>query len=262
MFEPIDQREDLLNFVTDEVPAHLVGLTIDPLPMRLVGEPVEGGIAGPVIVAIDQDGHDHQAAVLRETPGELRLRRHTGLEPRQHLGRLIRVRHRHHARDWRAFGLKQEALAVDVIEHQPADGVHRVSLRLRHGGIVGGGVLEFEAGHDIAQVHGTQKAAQPFAVGIDGLGVSRGRGEIALPEAGAFLNGFLGGFGEEPVDAFDHAGRDIARPVERGGAWQGGGRGLSHRDQAGEDQGQPGPSHQVAGEGDRCRGGQGQRYAS
>src|SRR5207248_387434 len=76
--ERIDCGEHFLHFITDDVPAHLKGLTINPLAMGLVGETFELGIARPGVLPIDQHRNYYLAAVLRQPPRPLRLRRKAG----------------------------------------------------------------------------------------------------------------------------------------------------------------------------------------
>ncbi len=82
--------------------------------------------------AIDQCGHEHTAAAFRQAASELRLGRHAGDQPGEHLGRLIGVGDGHHVGDLLPRGDEQEPFAVYVAEGRPTNGKHLVAGRLRH----------------------------------------------------------------------------------------------------------------------------------
>src|SRR5687768_11687471 len=85
MLEVVDSRQDLLDFVTDEVAAHEIGLAIDELAMALVGHS-NARIPGPGVPAIDYSRNQHATAGLCQTPRELRGRWKTCRKTCRHLG--------------------------------------------------------------------------------------------------------------------------------------------------------------------------------
>ena len=89
--KPIHSRENLLDFVTNNVPAHLESLSVNPFAMRLVSEAVQLCIAGPRIPPIDEHRNKHLASVFSQAAGPLRFRRQAGRQPYQHFGSLVRV---------------------------------------------------------------------------------------------------------------------------------------------------------------------------
>src|SRR5262249_21284173 len=52
--EPIHCGQYLLHLVTENVPAHLVGLTVDELPVRLIRPLVQSGVTRKVVLSVDQ----------------------------------------------------------------------------------------------------------------------------------------------------------------------------------------------------------------
>ena len=170
--EPIDHRDNLLHFVTDDVAAHFVGLAVNPFAMRLVGEPTEQGIAGTRVVAIDQDGHDDLTAVFREAAGELRFGRKARLKPREHLRCLVRIGKGNHASQGVAFGLEKKALTIDILEHRPAHGVGAKHVRFSKDRQCRGAAHVFQGSDAQPRVNRSYALLEPVAVGSNRFLVS------------------------------------------------------------------------------------------
>src|SRR5205823_3435629 len=81
--EPIDEAEDLLHLVADDVPAEIESRAIDPFAMSAVGHG-DARVAGPGVLAVDEDGDDDLAAVLGQVSRPLLFRRQTGSEADEH----------------------------------------------------------------------------------------------------------------------------------------------------------------------------------
>ena len=69
--EPIHGGENFLHFIADDVPAQLERLPVNPFAVRQVREASNRLVARPRVLAINQDGDQHLAALFRETSGEL-----------------------------------------------------------------------------------------------------------------------------------------------------------------------------------------------
>ena len=87
-------------------------------------------VAGEVVLPVDQHRHDDAAAVLGQPAGELRFLRHARRQADEHLRRPVGVGDRDDLRDDLALRLQQQALAIDALEHRPADGVDLVEVGL------------------------------------------------------------------------------------------------------------------------------------
>ena len=204
--EPIDHRDNLLHFVTDDVAAHFVGLAVNPFAMRLVGEPTEQEIAGIRVVAVDQHGHDNLTAVFREAAGELRFGRKARLKPREHLRRLVRIGKGNHASQGVAFGLEKKTLTIDIFKHRPAHGVSAKQVRLSNDRRCRGAAHVFQSSDAQPWVNRSNALLESVAVGSNRFLVSFARRKAAMPELFPFLDRMLDLAQQEAVDAFDHSG--------------------------------------------------------
>jgi hypothetical protein len=126
--KPINHRENPLNFVADDVPAHLIGHAVDELTMRLVGEAFQLFTARPRVLAVDQRRNDNAIARFGKYPCELTPRGQALRQPYQHLRRLIRIWNRHDTRLRFPFRFEQKPLAPDARQHRPANGMDLEAL--------------------------------------------------------------------------------------------------------------------------------------
>jgi len=173
--KPIDRCDRLLNFISDDVPPHFVGLPIYPFAMWLVGEATELGIARPGVAAIDQRRHDDLAAVFREAPRELRFRRYSGRNANQHFRRLIGVGNRHDPRDDFSGGLEKKAFSINTVKNRPAHGVNAVPVAFGNHGHRPGGANVFQGFDPQPLVHRADAVLKMSPIGLNGLFESFGR---------------------------------------------------------------------------------------
>src|SRR5206468_9731781 len=90
---PVGGRERFRRLIAEDVASHVIGLPVDPLAVRLVGE-AYGGVSRPGVGAVDERGNDDAESDGGETPRELRRRVDPGRETRELLRGLLRVRER------------------------------------------------------------------------------------------------------------------------------------------------------------------------
>jgi len=99
--------------------------------VRLIGEPVDFGIAGPVVLAIDQGRDQDAAAIFSEA---------RGVELGCLFGCLVGVRDSNRKASWRLLRFDEKAVSVDVFKDGPADVVDLVA----GGSGEGGALVEFD----------------------------------------------------------------------------------------------------------------------
>ncbi len=121
---PIDQGEDLLDFVAGDSATEFKGGTM---------EEFAGGDAGTAEVGsaipIQDDGDDDAATAFGEAPGELGSGRNTGGETTELFGGLGGVGEGNDGGDGRATnGSQEQAFALDIGEGIPTDGVDLVTV--------------------------------------------------------------------------------------------------------------------------------------
>ena len=215
MLEPIDGRQDLLHFVADDMPAHHVGLAIDPLAMRLVG-PADVQVARPFVRPIDQYRHYDAEAGVCQTPRELRCRGNAGGQPCQLLGSLIGVRQRHDLRERLAGGLQQQPFPRDAFEHRPADLIDAVAIRLGDEGwtVV---VAKSLHPHRDPAIHDPENLLQPLPIRFHRFRVRLGRGEVPFPQPLAPAYGLSDLTFDVAVQAVHHPVSRLSIPVQRRG---------------------------------------------
>jgi hypothetical protein len=177
--KPIDRRQNLGHFVADQVPAHVVGLAMDPFAMRLVGV-AHRRMARPLVGPIHQHGHEDLAAELDQAPCPLRLLGDARLQPDELFGRLVGVGQGHHPGLGFADGIEQQPFAVDALEHGPA---YLPDLVLRRHAQQCRAAIVAEAFHACcdARIDETQDLHQPFAIRLHRTRIGRGRRQVAFP---------------------------------------------------------------------------------
>ncbi len=85
LVQEVDGGENLLDFVTDDVPPHFKRLPVDEFTMRLIGVR-DMRAAREFVAPADECGNRHQAPRLRQTPGELDRFGHSPLSPQNASG--------------------------------------------------------------------------------------------------------------------------------------------------------------------------------
>ena len=101
---PVHERKHLLQFIADDVAAHLVTHPINPLPMRDVGLDAETGAAGEFVSPTHQRRDDDLAAKLHEAQRHPRSGSHTLGQPSEHFRRLVGIGKHNDARFHFALG--------------------------------------------------------------------------------------------------------------------------------------------------------------
>ena len=180
-FKKVHSRQDLLDFIPDNVPAQRERLAINPFAVRLVGEAVDPGVPRPGILAVNQDRDQNLTPILRQTPRELAFGRQSGRKPDQHLGRLIRVRNCYNTGGGFAFGLESQALSIYALEHRPTYRLHREGIRLTHLRRADRAADKFKCPDRETRVSRNDNCAEPTAIRSNGHVVGLGGRESALP---------------------------------------------------------------------------------
>ena len=124
LLEPIDGGEDFLHLVADDVPAQFEGCPIDKFAVWLVGhgQPSCARIGG---AAVDQQRHQHAAAIFGQAPGKLGGRGHPRFQTHKHFRSPVAVGQGHHICLGVPIRLEQQALCLDAFDYCPA---HRKNL--------------------------------------------------------------------------------------------------------------------------------------
>src|SRR5439155_154632 len=130
--------------------------------------------------AVDQHWDDHFEAVLGQPPRKLILSADPCRQAHDLFWRLIRVRKGHYVRQWRAFGLEQQAFSGHTRQHRPARLVHAICTRLGHERRI---VLVSAAlhHHRSARIHHSNDLPKALAVGLDRSLIGWARREIPGP---------------------------------------------------------------------------------
>ena len=201
----------------------MIGLPVDPLAVRLVGE-AYGGVSRPGVGAVDERGNDDAESAGGETPRELRRRVDPGRETRELLRGLIRVRERDDVAHRRVPGLEQQAFALHSFEHRPA---HLIGAKLRGLGRerAAGLVSKALQARRQPRIDEAEHPGEAGAVRLDRARVAFGRRRIAPPVRAASFGGARDLVLGEAVEPVHHARRKIPLPVERGRAGERLGRG-------------------------------------
>ena len=109
LFELIDGSFYFLNFIANDVPAHLKRLAIDEFAVRLVGVRNQR-VAGIRVVSADERRHDHLNAVCCQPAGDRMVISYSGRHSREHFRRPIGIWKCDHSRDRRPRAAEATAL--------------------------------------------------------------------------------------------------------------------------------------------------------
>ena len=170
--EPVHGGQHLLHFVADDMASDLEGLAVDPFTMRLVGEALELRIAGPGVGAIDERGHEHEAAGIGEASGELRRGGEVRGEAGDLFRRLVGVGQRDDGGDRRSLWFEQKPFAEDALEHRPAHLMRGEMLALAEFRRPSRGGNELQFRHRQARIDGPDNRAEVLSIRGDRFLVS------------------------------------------------------------------------------------------
>ena len=187
---------------------------------------MRSGDAGVGVAAIDEQWHQHLAAVFRETSRKLRIRWNAGREARQHFRRRVGVGNRHDAGCGRAIGIEQQTFGLHAIEHGPSHGVDFITGAGGDERRRGRGGIELQRSHRDTRIDSSDDLAKAVA-----------RTAVGFPKLAALHTSGGSGVFQVKVDAVHHFGCQIAIDGERRGAGQ---RRLRQGNAASANKSQPG----------------------
>ena len=120
-----------MNFIADDVPAHLEGRAIDPLAVSLIGVAAQFRAARERVVATDERRNEDLAPEGGQMRGEVRRGIDARREAHDHLGCPVGIGQSDDASHGRSLRLEEQSFRVDSVQDRP---LHRVNFIRTIGG--------------------------------------------------------------------------------------------------------------------------------